>query len=258
MLAEAHGDITLLKFDRLSREGGFIHAVAGKPHNYAPHRGVGRERAMEARRRVCEILDLPLERLTAPAQVMAGEVLRIEPRDWGRGRDGRSSAIPYVDGLICDTPNVPIVLLSADCPLICVYDPDRRAVGALHAGWQGTVARAAQNLVAQMWRSFGSEPDRLLVGISPSAGPCCYEVGEDVRRIAATRLDNAGECVAVRNGRLTFDLWEANRSQLVQAGVQPKNIELAGICSICDRRFWSHRRDGHDAGRNAMFVALKT
>lgn len=257
MLAETHGDITLLRFDHLAREGGFVHAVAGKPHNYAPHRGIGRERAMEARRRVCEILDLPLERLTAPAQVMAGEVLRIEPPDWGRGRDGRSSAIPYVDGLICDSPNVPIVLLSADCPLICAYDPDRRAVGALHVGWQGTVAGAALNLVAQMRRNFGTDPAHLLVGISPSAGPCCYEVGDDVRRIAAARLENADQCLAVRNGRLTFDLWEANRSQLVREGVRPENIELPRICTICDHSFWSHRREGHDAGRNAMFVALK-
>jgi len=67
----------------------------------------------------------------------------------------------------------------------------------------------------------------------------------------------ADQCLAVRNGRLTFDLWEANRSQLVQTGVQPACIELAGICTICDHRFWSHRRDGHNAGRNAMFVALR-
>jgi len=256
MRFEAHGDVGLLKFERLSREPGFVHAIASKPWNYAPHRGAGRQQAMAARRRVCEILGVPAERLTAPAQVQAAEVVRIEPGDWGRGGDGRGSALPYDDGLICDTPDVPIVMLSADCPLICVYDPTGPAIGTVHAGWQGTVAGAAENLIRQMQRSFGSDPGRLIAGISPAAGPCCYEVGREVQRIAATRLPDADEVVVVRNGKLTFDLWSANRNQLVRAGLEPGNIEVAELCSICDQRFWSHRRDGAEAGRTAMFVAI--
>jgi len=167
MLQETHGDVTLLKFERLAREAGFLHAMVGKPHNYAPHRGDGRQRAMEARERICAILNLPIDRLTAPAQVQAAEVVRVEPSDWGRGRDGRESALPYVDGLICDSPAVPLIMLSADCPLICVYDPDAPAVGTVHAGWQGTIAGAAGNLITQKHRSIPSRPDRLLAGDTP-------------------------------------------------------------------------------------------
>ena len=256
MFQEIHGDVTLLKFERLSREAGFVHALAGRPRNYAPHRGEGRHDALEARRRVCDILGLPFERLTSPAQVQAAEVVRVEPSDWGRGRDGRASALPYVDGLICDAPGVPLILLSADCPLVCVYDPMTPALGAVHAGWQGTIAGAADNLIAQMRRSFGSDPDRLLGGISPCAGSCCYEVGEDVRRIAATRLPDAEEVLAVRDGRLTFDLSGANRNQLLRAGLRPEHVESSDVCTLCDSRFWSHRRDGSQAGRNALFLAL--
>ena len=257
MLYEEYGDIALLKFDRLSRAAGFVHAVASKPHNYAPHRGAGREHAIEARRRVCEILGVPFERLTSPEQVQAAEAVRIEPSDWGRGRDGRGSAVPYVDGLLCDSPDVPLVLMSADCPLICVYDSRRPAIGAVHAGWQGTVAGAAENLITQMRRVFGSDPGYLLAGISPCAGPCCYEVGHDVQRIAASRLPDADEIVAIRNGKLTFDLWNANRNQLLRAGLLPENVELASMCSICSPNFWSHRHDGADAGRTALFVAMR-
>ncbi len=257
MLHETHNGIPLLKFERLSRVAGFVHAIASKPHNYAPHRGAGREYAVEARRRVCEILGVPFERLTSPEQVQAAEVVRIEPNDWGCGRDGRGSALKYVDGLLCDTPDVPLILMSADCPLICVYDPARPAIGTVHAGWQGTVAGAAENLINQMRRAFGSAPADLIAGISPAAGPCCYEVGPEVRRIAATRLPDADEVVAVRNGKLTFDLWNANRNQLLRAGLLAENVELAGLCSICTPNFWSHRRDGADAGRTALFVAMR-
>lgn len=257
MIEDVHGDLVLLRFERLSAENGVAHAVTTRPHNYAPHRGCGREEAVAWRQRVCRILRLEFECLTSPAQVHGAEILRVERADMGRGRDGRASAVPYVDGLITDQPGIPLILLSADCPLVWVYDPKRPAVGAVHASWQGTVARASENLVRQMRRAFGSEPSSLLAGIAPSAGPCCYEVGAEIRRIAETRLGNLERCFAQRDGRLFFDLWTANLHQLTESGILPEHVELAGLCTICDRRFWSHRRDGAEAGRFALILALR-
>ncbi len=256
MIEETHGELELLRFASWSREPGLVHAVTTKPQNYAPHRGSEREDAVRWRQQVCRILGVPFENLTAPEQVMGAEVLPIEGSDIGCGRAGRNSAVRYVDGLVTRQRQVPIVLLSADCPLICAFDPALPAIGAVHAGWQGTLAGAAANLIRQMVRQFGSEPARLLTAITPSAGPCCYEVGSDVRRLTRTRLTDADACVRERKGRLTFDLWAANRSQLIEAGVADEHIEVAGLCTICDERFWSHRRDGPEAGRFALFVAL--
>lgn len=257
MLEHIYGDLALLCFPRLARQAGLIHAMTTKPQNFAPHRGQGREGAIDARRQVCRILGVEYECLTSPQQVHGGEVVPVEDADIGRGRDGRATAIPYVDGLLCDKPGVPLILLSADCPLVCVYDPDRRAVGAVHASWQGTVAHASANLVGQMTRCFGCDPARLLAAISPSAGPCCYEVGRDVRRIAQGRLEDAAVCFAPHKDRFRFDLWSANRAQLMASGVLADNIEIAGLCSICDHRFWSYRREGADAGRSALFLAIR-
>lgn len=256
MLSRTIGDLTLLAFDRLAREPGLVHAVTTRPHNYAPHRGLGADTAIANRRRVCEVLGVDFEKLTSPSQVHGGEVLPIEDVDIGRGRDGRDSAIRFVDGLVSDRPGVPLILMSADCPLVCAYDPDRPAVGAVHASWQGTVAGATTQMIRLMARQYGSDPARLLTAIAPSAGPCCYEVGEEVRRIARTKLDDADDFFRPHGQRFLFDLWEANRRQLTVAGVRPANIETAGWCSICDRRFWSHRRDGAHAGRTALFIAL--
>lgn len=256
MIDACHGDVMLLRFEGLAREAGLAHAVTTRPQNYAPHHGCGRDEAVHWRQRVCEILDVAFEALTSAQQVHGAEVVLIEPEDVGRGRDGRASALPFVDGLLTDRVGVPLVLLSADCPLVCVYDPDRPAVGAVHASWRGTVAGAAENLVRQMQRLFDSVPGRLRAAISPSAGPCCYEVSEIVRRVAKTRLRNADACFADTDGRLRFDLWKANHQQLLACGLTPDRIEVAGLCMICDKRFWSHRRDGADAGRNALFVAL--
>jgi len=257
MVYESDGPLTLLRFERWADAEGLVHAVASRPFNYAPHRGTDRERARDARRGLCEKLGLSFERITAPAQVMGAEVLPVLPDDVGRGRDGRASAIPFVDGLVCEIPGVPLLLLSADCPLIAVHDPDRPAVGAVHASWQGTLAGGAGNLVARMVRAFGSDPARLLAGIAPSAGPCCYEVGPEVRRIAETRWAEADRFVPERGDRYVFDLWSANRAQLIDAGLQSDNIECASQCTICDEHFWSHRRQGADAGRTALIIALR-
>ena len=257
MIEQSYGDLSLLFFESLKGTAGLVHAVTMRPQNYAPHRGTGCEKATHWRKRVCEILGVPFESLTSPEQVHGPDVLPLEPGDVGRGRDGRHTAVQFVDGLITDMPNVPLIILSADCPLVLVYDPDRPAVGAVHASWRGTVAQAAENLVRQMVRSYGSDPSRMKAAISPSAGPCCYEVGPHVRRVARTKLADADDCFVERDGRVFFDLWTANRNQLIAAGIRPDAIETAALCSICDHRFWSHRRDGTDAGRTALFLGLR-
>jgi len=257
MIEEVHADIRFLRFSRLSREPGLVHAVTTQPHNYAPHRGPDRDQAIAARRRLCEILKVPFDTLTSPEQVHGGEILDIQDGDIGCGRDGRDSAVRFVDGLICNRVGVPIILMSADCPLVCAYDPDNSAIGAVHASWRGTMVHASENLVIQMNRVFGSVPSRLLTAIAPSAGPCCYEVSEEVRRIAASKLSNIDACFSDRDGRLMLDLWTANRQQLLDAGVLEDNIEVAGLCSICDERFPSHRRQGESAGRFALVIAMR-
>ena len=257
MIEQTHGDIRLLQFESLAKQPGLAHAVTTRPQNMAPHRGVDRERSVTWRQQTCDILGFNFDSLTAPTQVHGGDSLRIADCDVGRGRTGRDGAVAYVDGLLTDRRGVPMLILSADCPVICVYDPVRPAVGAVHASWQGTVALAASQLVHMMQREFDSEPARLVAAICPSAGPCCYEVGEEVRRVAETKLTDTHRCFVERDGKLFFDLWTANRTQLIDAGVSLDNIETAGLCSICDKRFWSHRRDGAEAGRFGLMVGLQ-
>jgi len=256
MTETVHGDLTLLRFDRLSREPGVIHAFTTRPQNFAPHRGQGREQAVHWRQEVCRLLGVPLEKLTSPEQVHGGEVIVVEASDVGCGRDGRGSAVRFVDGLVTNRPGVPLILMSADCPLVCAYDPVSRVIGAVHSSWQGTVAHATTQMIRMMQREFACDPADIRAAISPSAGPCCYEVGEDVRRMARTKLEDAEQFFPRRNSRMTFDLWASNRRQLLDTGVQPDHIEIAGLCSICNERFWSHRRDGGDAGRSALFIGL--
>lgn len=257
MIERTSNTVSWLEFDSFSTHRDLVHAVTLRPRNYAPHRGPNQDQAVRWRKELCEKLNVPFARLTAPSQVHGGDVLEVWDEDIGRGREGRDGAVPWVDGLITDRADVPMLHLSADCPIICVFDPDRPAVGAVHASWRGTMAQAAGNLVAQMNRVYGSKADRLLAAIGPSAGPDRYEVGRDVYRIGQTRLPDPDACLKQHGDRWLLNLWEANRQQLVQAGVPDSQIEIAGICSMSDERFWSHRRDGSETGRFAVLLALR-
>ena len=233
------------------------HAFVSKPHNYAPHRGHAAEDAIHWRQQVCSILGVPFEKLTSPAQVHGGEVVPVHASEAGCGRDGRGSAIKYVDGLVTNEPGLPLILLSADCPLVWRVRPGEAGdrCGAFELAGDRRSFHGADD--PRHASGLRLRADDMLAAICPSAGPCCYEVGEDVRRIAQTKLADADRFLPRRDGRMTFDLWSANQQQLVDAGVRPENIEIAGLCSICDERFWSHRRDKATAGRSALFISLR-
>jgi hypothetical protein len=172
---------------------------------------------------------------------------------------------------------VPLTQRYADCTPILVYDPVRHAVGLAHAGWRGTIAGMAGALVSAMAERYGSDPADLAAVVGPAIGPCCYEVGEEVVDAVRSsfaepdRFLHAPSDVAAadpprtgahgrgssngQSSHLHFDLWEANRLQLAEAGVS--QIELARLCTRCRRDlFFSHRGDHGRTGRFGAVVML--
>src|SRR5262249_31999980 len=150
-----------------------------------------------------------------------------------------------------DIPAVPIMQFSADCPIVVLVEPSRRIMGTAHASWRGTVAAITSELVRQLQQQFGINPGNLVAAICPCAGPGEYEVGEIVRRIAISRLENATDFFTPHGDKFYFDLRAANVDQLILHGVRPGNIHIASPSTISDTRFFSHRREGAATGRFA-------
>lgn len=145
---------------------------------------------------------------------------------------------------------------SADCPLLLVYGSSPAVLGVAHASWRCTVAAIARRLVDFMSGALHCAPSTLRAGIGPSAGPCCYEVKEDVHQ-AAAGLPARETLFEKRDGRVYFDLWRANREQLLAAGLLAENIEIAGICTMCRTDlFYSFRREGSGCGHFGLMAAL--
>jgi YfiH family protein len=144
----------------------------------------------------------------------------------------------------------------ADCVPVLLADPVTGAVAAVHAGWRGTIARAAAEGVLALGREVGAPPSRLLAAIGPSIGPCCYEVSEDLAARFAAELPGSVAAPRGPGARPHLDLWTANRAVLGAAGVPEGSIHLLGACTSCGGDlFFSHRRDAGRTGRQMAFIA---
>ncbi len=187
------------------------------------------------------------------------------------------------DGLMTDTPGLLLGVQTADCIPVLVADRKRRAVAAFHAGWRGTVKRIVETGIGRMRLEFGSQPENLTAAIGPGIGVCCYAVGEEVFSSFQSQFAYANDLfrevddadpvrtkypMLFLNQRapghsaiglsLRLDLIEANRRQLLAAGLKPRSIELTGGCTSClPAMFFSHRASQGRAGRMLSVIGIR-
>lgn len=163
---------------------------------------------------------------------------------------------PQADIVLTNKPDVTLFMRYADCTPILLVDPQRRAVALAHAGWRGTVQRAAARAVEAMQAQYGSQPGDLLAGIGPSISARHYQIGpEVVDEVQAAFGGQAADLLPQYNERTHFDLTAANQLILQQAGVG--QIEQAGLCTYADSQDWfSHRGSGGQTGRFGALLAL--
>jgi len=179
------------------------------------------------------------------------------------------------DGMITATRGLLLAIQAADCLPVILVDTRRRAVGVFHAGWRGTMQRIVEKGVGEMFRGFGSRPRDLKAAIGPGIQGCCYQVGEEVRTkfesqfsYAARLFREVKESDPVREKypllfltarapghgelppKIFLDLVEANRQQLLAAGVPEKNIAVSPLCTSCHPELlFSHRAEQGKTGR---------
>jgi purine-nucleoside/S-methyl-5'-thioadenosine phosphorylase / adenosine deaminase len=202
-----------------ARAGGNLSTLRGEDHEHGRARRDG----------MCE--ELGLEWLCASRQVHGTTVQRVRAR---AGAGGEAVAID-ADGHASALSALGMMVLTADCLPVALGS--REAVAMLHAGWRGLAAGVLEEGVLALRELGGREPIAAVIG--PGAGVCCYEVGPEV---------HAAFNDAHRVGA-NIDLHAIASERLLAAGVA--EVRDLGLCTICDERWFSHRREGPRAGRQA-------
>ena len=163
------------------------------------------------------------------------------------------------DGLVTDEEGVTLTVFSADCLPILFYDPVRRCVAAVHAGWRGTAAGIAAEAVKAMVERYGCQVSDIRAAIGPGISHCCFETTVDVPTALREHLGMTAEsCITDhQNGKFHVDLKKVNTLWLEQAGLKRENIAVSDACTACNLdTFWSHRRTGTVRGSMAAMICL--
>lgn len=187
------------------------------------------------------------------------------------------------DGLMTGEPGLLLAVQTADCIPVLVADRKRRVVAAFHAGWRGTVKRIVEGGVGRMRLEFGSRPEDLIAAIGPGVGACCYAVGDEVLSSFESQFAYSSDLFrevydtdpvrtkypmlfltqrapghSPMGPSLHLDLVEANRRQLLDAGLKPKSIQAIGGCTSCQPElFFSHRATQGHAGRMMAVIGIR-
>ena len=206
----------------------------------------------------CSGLGIDIGEIVVPRQVHGSRVATVTCADRGRGARTWESAIPATDAMITRDRDLFMFQIYADCTPLLFADPRNGIFGIAHAGWRGTADSIAGATVRQMTEQFETNPEDIIALIGPAIGACCYEVSGEV----ATAIRDAAESDSVvamgPRGRPHVDLAEANRLQLLSAGLGDRNILMSRVCTGCHvASYFSHRAEAGRAGRFAAVIGIR-
>ena len=242
-----------------TRRGGVSQGNYGE-FNINEYCGDFAQHVAENRKRLAAELGVTTDHIIMPHQVHGVEVRNIAGEFLTMPENIRKMVLEGVDAVMTDQKGVCIGVSTADCIPVLLYDEEHHAVAAIHAGWRGTVKQIVAKTVEYMIARHGCDPSLMLAGIAPSICKESFEVGDEVAEaFRATGVDM--NCIMERNartGKAHIDLWEANRMQLLQSGLQPEQIEVSGICTYQHPDdFFSARRLGIKSGRILSGIMIK-
>ena len=258
--------VTYLSAEAFEHAGGVAHGFSTRlggvstgiyeSLNLGSTRGDDPEHVRENYRRFFAAVGADLSTVAMTNQVHSDVVRPVTTADI---KAGLLDQEPYeADGLVTDIPGVALVIFSADCLPVLLYDPVRRVIAAVHAGWRGTAAGIVERAVEKM-AFYGSRPEDILAAIGPGISKCCFETHEDVPNAmtAALGVRATPFITPIQHGKFLVDLKGINAMRLERAGLAPEHIAVSGDCTACQPdKYWSHRVTQGVRGSQAAVIQL--
>lgn len=223
--------------------------------NMGFHSGDNPERVRANRERVGKQLSVEADKMIFPKQTHSAHVKMIDEAFFALSPVDKTLFLADTDALVTQLPHVCIAVKTADCVPVLLFDPVHAVAAAIHAGWRGTLQQIVRLTVETMQQQMGCLPENMVAAIGPAISAEVYEVGEEVWCNFDPRFLRENR----QPGKRLLDLREANRAQLLEAGVPAQNIGLhAEYCSYKQpEMFYSARRDGAKTGRMASGIVIR-
>lgn len=267
IIEQTQNGVPFLQSDGFNAAGGVTHGFSTRlggmsegmwaSLNLGVNRGDDPDHVRENYRRFRAALGIAGSALAACNQVHGAVVCNITTADVKHDPYDRTDC--EADGLMTAVPGITLTVFTSDCIPVLLYDPRRRVVAALHAGWRGTAAGIVTVAVEQMVSVYGSDPADILAAIGPGVGSCCFETHEDVPNAMTSAMSmNVLPFIHLKeNGKFSVDLKGVNANRLELAGVDRSHIAVSDDCTSClSDKYWSHRRQGTQRGSMASVIQL--
>ena len=267
IIEQTKNGVPFLQSDGFNAAGGVAHGFSTRlggvsegmwsSLNLGAGRGDDPDHVRENFRRFFSAAGIPASPMAFCSQVHGAVVRNVTTADLRRDPYEKSGC--EADGLMTAIPGVTLTVFTADCIPVLLYDPRRRVIAALHAGWRGTAAGIVSVAVGQMASVYGSDPADILAAIGPGIGPDCFETHEDVpNAMTAAMAMNVLPFIQLKeNGKFAVDLKGINAKRLELAGLSAEHIAVCADCTSClSGKYWSHRRQGTQRGSMAAMIAL--
>lgn len=249
--------------ESLQKQSSLVHGTspryyemeAGKRESLCPHENDSGELFREHQKLFLQSLKIENDFLFRVRQVHGNDVYVLKDPDISVDAVSQQEA----DAIVTHLTDCPIVILTADCVPIIIYDPVKHVTGVVHAGRLGTQKGIFSKVIGIFSREYGSHPRDLIVGMGPAIGGCCYEVDESCALPFFERGAVDSEYVKrAERGKFFLDLPEANRLEGCESGILRENIYSDGPCTSCENHRWySYRKEGK-TGRLITLVMLRS
>lgn len=201
------------------------------------------ENVLENNKRFFQSLNIDFENVAKSLQVHGAEILTVTAAGRYEG----------YDALITNISNIQLAVTIADCTPILIFDPIKKAVAAIHAGWRGTVQEIVLKTGLAMQKEYGTNPEDCLAYIGTCIDECSFEVGEDV----ADNFNSSFKRWDDEKNKFFVDLKSANKEQLIRFGIKPENIEVSPFSTVLNNEdYFSYRYENGLTGRMLVTIGL--
>ncbi len=229
------------------RNGG----VSSPPYNSLNcgfHTGDNKSNVLKNRELFFNALNIHYKDIVTLKQLHSNKVVIVRKIDKTRGALDYDDSLAPADGMVTEDAGVPLVIFTADCMSLFFFDTKKKIIGIAHSGWKGTYFNISKNIIKTMI-TFGANLENIIVGLGPTIGKYCYEIGEDIIKKFNYNF------IETKNKKYYLNLNKANKMNLINSGINEKNIIESNFCTFCHKECFSYRRE-NITGRMASVIML--